>query len=176
MASKATRERTKAGKARGTEKRATKRPGRPAFEPTDEQRKLVEAMVGYGIPQEEICLLVTNPATGEPIARSTLNKCFAQELQTGGARFKANVVKTLYRRAVRDGHVGALIWLTKTRLRWSERHTHEHSGPDGGPIELQARLEAAERVSRRIDRLAERLRETEGTRSPGEDAGGDGGS
>ena len=32
--------------------------GRPAFQPTNEQRVNVEVMVGLGIPEEDICLIV----------------------------------------------------------------------------------------------------------------------
>ena len=35
--------------------------GRPAFQPTDEQRKNVEVMVSLGITEENICLLVRDP-------------------------------------------------------------------------------------------------------------------
>jgi len=40
---------------------------RRTFNPTAEQRGNVEAMIGYGIPETEICLLIKNPATGKPI-------------------------------------------------------------------------------------------------------------
>jgi hypothetical protein len=28
----------------------------------------------------------------------------------------------------------AMIWWSKTQLRWAETQKHEHSGPDGAPI------------------------------------------
>jgi hypothetical protein len=34
------------------------RGGRPPFEPTDEQRRNVEIMVGLGIPQDSICVMM----------------------------------------------------------------------------------------------------------------------
>src|SRR5258705_4365056 len=46
---------------------ATRR-GRPAFQPSEEQRCIVEAMVGFGIPEAEICGLIRN-ANGKPIGR-----------------------------------------------------------------------------------------------------------
>jgi hypothetical protein len=43
------------------------------FVPTEEQRRNVEAMTGFGIPQEPICLLIHNPETGRPIDIATLD-------------------------------------------------------------------------------------------------------
>jgi len=54
--------------------------GRPAFQPTDEQRKNVEVMVSLGIAEENICLLVRD-RRDKPICRSSLRKHFQQELE-----------------------------------------------------------------------------------------------
>ena len=56
--------------------------GRPAFRPTDEQRKNVEVMASLGIPEEEICLVVRN-RSDKPISRNSLRKHFKKELETG---------------------------------------------------------------------------------------------
>jgi hypothetical protein len=53
---------------------ATRR-GRPAFQPSEEQRRIVEAMVGFGIPEAEIRGLIRN-ANGKPIDEKTLRKHF----------------------------------------------------------------------------------------------------
>jgi hypothetical protein len=47
--------------------------GRPAFQPTDEQRKNVEVMASLGIPEENIRLLVRN-RSDTPISRNSLRK------------------------------------------------------------------------------------------------------
>jgi hypothetical protein len=39
----------------------------PAFKPTAEQRESVELMISYGAPETEICLLIKNPETGNPV-------------------------------------------------------------------------------------------------------------
>jgi hypothetical protein len=56
---------------------------RRGFKPTAEQRGWVEAMIGYGMPEAEICLLIKHPQTGEPISLQTLRKHFAEEIATG---------------------------------------------------------------------------------------------
>ena len=53
--------------------------GRPAFQPTDEQRKNVEVMVGLGIPEEKIRLVVRD-RRDKPISRTSLRRHFNREL------------------------------------------------------------------------------------------------
>jgi len=64
--------------------------GRPAFQPTDEQRKNVEVMVGLGIPEENICLLVRD-RRDKPISRNSLRKHFKKQLETGATKLNAQV-------------------------------------------------------------------------------------
>jgi hypothetical protein len=64
--------------------------GRPAFQPTDEQRVNVEIMVGLGIPEEEIRLVVRD-RRDKPICRNTLRRHFEKELQTGATKLNAKV-------------------------------------------------------------------------------------
>lgn len=46
------------------------RSGRKAFVPNPAQRNMVKKLTGWGIPQQHICPLVTNPQTGKPLDRS----------------------------------------------------------------------------------------------------------
>jgi hypothetical protein len=62
---------------------------RRAFNPTAEQRGNVEAMIGYGIPEADICLLIKNPETGKPIDLKTLRSHFAREIATGVTKLKS---------------------------------------------------------------------------------------
>ena len=55
---------------------------RRAFKPTAEQRGCVETMIGYGVPEAEICLLIKNPKTDKPIDLESLRKHFAAEIAT----------------------------------------------------------------------------------------------
>jgi hypothetical protein len=56
--------------------------GRPAFRPTEEQRKNVELMAGLGLPHEQICALVRD-RDGKQISHNTLEKYFSDELHSG---------------------------------------------------------------------------------------------
>lgn len=102
--------------------------GRPAFEPTDAERKQVEALSGYGLPIEQIAVLVR-----DGIDTDTLRKHFATELLSGKAKANGQVGKTLFQK-VMAGDTTAAIWWSKTQMRWAETQKHELTGADGAPI------------------------------------------
>ena len=104
--------------------------GRPAFEPTDAERKQVEAMSGYGLPIEQIAILVRGGIDGD-----TLRKHFANELIAGKAKANSGVGRTLFQKAM-GGDTAAMIWWSKTQMRWKETQAHEITGADGAPIEF----------------------------------------
>ena len=105
--------------------------GRPAFEPTDAERKQVEALSGYGLPIEQIAVLVR-----DGIDTDTLRKHFATELVSGKAKANGQVGKTLFQK-VMAGDTTAAIWWSKTQMRWAETQKHEVTGADGAPLEFR---------------------------------------
>jgi hypothetical protein len=66
------------------------RGGRPPFEPTDEQRRNVEIMVGLGIPQDSICVMMRDKKD-RPITEATLRKHFKKEIAQGQAKLNAMI-------------------------------------------------------------------------------------
>lgn len=133
--------------------------GRPRFVPTQEQRDLVKAMAGYRIAEDEICLLVTHPTSGERIAPMTLRKHFREELDTGFASGKMRVMAATFRNAigetrrnekgqievVREGNVTAQIWLGKVLYGLREKVEVEVPEPPANAEENM--LDAARRVA-----------------------------
>ena len=99
-----------------------KKAGQPAFKPTDDERKLVEQMTACGIPQESQCLVIRNG-----IDDKTLRKHFRNELDTAPTKATAKGAGTLFNKAM-GGDTTALIWWTKTRMKWSEKQEVEHTG------------------------------------------------
>jgi len=112
-----------------------KRGGMPAFKPSDAERKRVETLSGYGLPMEQIAILVREGG----INVETLVKYFKLELVSGKAKANAKVGGTLFQKAT-GGDTAAMIWWSKTQLRWAETQKHEITGADGAPIEF-ARIE-----------------------------------
>ncbi len=93
---------------------------KPSFNPTDENRKIVEQMAAVGIPQEGIARVVG-------IDAKTLRKYFDEELSTAAVKANAKIGGTLYNKAI-NGDTSAAIWWSKARMRWSEKLETEVSG------------------------------------------------
>jgi hypothetical protein len=104
--------------------------GRPAFEPTDAERKQVEALSGYGLPFDQIGALIR-----DGIHIDTLRAHFSSELVSGKSKANAQVGKTLFQK-VMAGDTTAAIWWSKTQMRWAETQKHELTGADGAPLEF----------------------------------------
>lgn len=102
--------------------------GRPAFVPTENDRKQVEALAGYGVPFEQIAVLIAGG-----ISLHTLRAHFAAELMSGKAKANAQIGKGIFQKAM-GGDVTAMIWWSKSQMKWSETQKLEHTGKDGGAI------------------------------------------
>ena len=97
---------------------------RRAHQPDPSQRRQVEAMSAYGIPEIDIARVVG-------IDPKTLRKCYRQELDLGTTKANAQVAGFLFNSA-RNGNVTAQIFWLKTRARWRETPTElRHSGSIG---------------------------------------------
>lgn len=105
--------------------------GRPAFVPTDEERRQVEALSGYGLPQEQIAILIRGG-----INLTTLREHFATELVAGKAKANGQIGKTLFQKAM-GGDTAAMIWWSKAQMRWAETQKHEHTGAEGGDMVIR---------------------------------------
>ena len=104
---------------------------RPRFKATPEERKMVEALSGYGVREDEIAQTVR-----EGIDPKTLRKHFRRELDHGAARANAAVAQTAYKMAVSGQHPAMTMFYLKCRAGWKEKSILEHSGPPGGPLEI----------------------------------------
>jgi hypothetical protein len=143
----------------------TGRSGRKTFVPTPEQRRQVKILVGLGIPQEEICLLVINPQTGKPLDQKSLRKHFKREIAIGATELHARVSHFIVASilgmappagtvAIDNQHVrGSLaIFFARTRMGWNSHKEHV-----GGPIEYQEVKDVRQRFLDRIARIRQGL-------------------
>src|SRR5213592_962305 len=95
--------------------------GRRAHKPDPVQRRQVEAMAAYGIPELNIAAVLG-------IDPKTLRKHYREELDLGETKANAQVAGFLFNSA-RSGNVTAQIFFLKTRGRWREAPMElRHSG------------------------------------------------
>jgi len=115
--------------------------GRRAHQPDPAQRRQVEAMAAYGIPESDVARVLC-------IDPKTLRKCYREELDLGTAKANAQVAGFLFNSA-KNGNVTAQIFWLKTRARWKEAPAElRHSGSIGS-YDLNELSDAElERISR----------------------------
>ena len=98
--------------------------GRRAHRPDPSQRRQVEALAAYGIPEPDIGRVVG-------IDPKTLRKHYRDELDLGETKANAQVAGFLFNSA-KNGNVTAQIFWLKTRAKWREVPTElRHSGAIG---------------------------------------------
>jgi hypothetical protein len=96
--------------------------GKPPFEPTKEQRRMVSILAGMGRPHKEIATLVINPRTGKPIDDVTLRLRFPEELCQAKAKVSLILGTSLLGKA-RAGDNGALGMLARNHWGWDRPRT-----------------------------------------------------
>lgn len=100
-----------------------RKPGRPAYNPTEKDRTTVKTMSAFGIPDYQIAKVIG-------IDPKTLRKHFWAELEVGHVEANAKVAASLYKKATGEGReavVAAIFWL-KARAGWRDRPPAEDLG------------------------------------------------
>ena len=105
--------------------------GRRAHKPDPSQRKQVEAMAAYGIPETDISRVVG-------VDPKTLRKHYRSELDLGHLKANTAVAQSLFKKATGDGpqSVTAAIFWAKTRMGWKETVVNEHGGVEDNPVKI----------------------------------------
>lgn len=109
-----------------------------AFTATEAQRQMVLVAVGAGVPERIMCQCVINPTTNKGIARETLRKHFAHELDAGRDVANVRVAAALFANAM-SGNVASQIFWLKCQAGWKEPVHMVHDFADN----MAERLEGA---------------------------------
>ena len=122
------------------------RRGRPPYQPTDKDRRVVEMMAGWAMPEDRIAKVIG-------IDPKTLRKHFAQELDVGHAKLEAQLAQNLLRIAQGQDRQSliATMFALKTRFGWVEQ---QPPARELAPGKKAAMLEAAQRVMAGISKFA----------------------
>jgi hypothetical protein len=122
------------------------RRGRPPYVPTDKDRRVVEMMAGWSIPEERVAKVLG-------IDPKTLRKHFAEELEVGHARLEAQLAQNLLR--IAQGHdrqsLIATIFALKSRFGWVEQEPPAREQPLG---KKEAMLDRAQQAVSGSSRFA----------------------
>jgi hypothetical protein len=110
-----------------TSEKGPKRPrGRPPHEPTEESRRRVTLMIGFGNTIDQVALIIgTSPRT--------LKRYYKAELQTGYVVVKGQLETSLFKNAM-SGNQRAIEFALTTRFGYRVRSQHEIMGEGGGPV------------------------------------------
>src|SRR6267378_7311179 len=117
--------------------------GRRAHRPDPSQRRQVEAMAAYGIPEDNISRVIG-------VDPKTLRKHYRDELDLGETKANAQIAGFLFN-AAKNGNVTAQIFWLKTRAKWRET-PFELSSRHRVPPRHPTRTNHRERTS--ADRMA----------------------
>lgn len=105
--------------------------GRKSFEPTEQQRRMVESLAGFGMRHESIARLVD-------LDPKTLRKHFRRELDCGADKANAQVLSTFHKMATSGKYPAMTIFWCKTRLGMREVSRVEHTGAAGEMLSIGA--------------------------------------
>lgn len=111
--------------------------GRPQHQPTEKDRKAVEAMASYGVPQADIARVIG-------VHVQTLWKWYGDELATAATKANSMIAQSLFQKATGNGHgaVAACIFWLKVRAGWVEPKPWEEQ-PSKKEMQQQAAETAA---------------------------------
>lgn len=125
--------------------------------PSDDDRRTVKALSGYGVPQEDIAIHMDMDA-------KTLRKHYRRELDRGTIEANAKVAQTLFTMATVDKNVAAAIFWMKARGGWREKPLPDEEAdgsrvtvvlrqftPAGDTVDEAGRSVAPRRIVRAID-------------------------
>ena len=101
---------------------------RPSFQPTEEQRRIVKAMTGYGIQQEGITKIL---GLRSP---KTLRNHFREELDKGAIEAHAQVAQACFKMAKSGQHPQMTMFWLRTQGRWRERTVADPSAEAKAPF------------------------------------------
>ena len=119
-----------------------------AFEPTAEQRRMVQVLSGIGVPQDQIALLIGVDA-------KTLRKSCRDDLDRGMAEANVKVGQTLFSMTTRGDNTAATIFWMKARAGWREKQEVVVEPGSGwfvqGEVEAETEAEWVEQAQAQIE-------------------------
>lgn len=99
---------------------------RPTKQPTEEQRRQVETLSGYGLTQEQIARMLK-------LSLPTLRKWCHHEMKSGKDKAYTQAVNSLFSN-IKKGKEASIFFYLKTQHCWRETNRTELTGANGTPL------------------------------------------
>ena len=87
---------------------------------------MVHAMAGYGVPQDDIALVLG-------ITSRTMRKHFRHDLDVAMIEANARVAQCLFKQATVPGNIAATIFWLKARAGWREKQPSDAANEPAAP-------------------------------------------
>jgi hypothetical protein len=145
------------------------RKGIPNFEPTEDERKLVEMLAGVGVSHDQMVLIEREDAEGvlRPISVDTLVRHFREETAKGKVRTTAKVAGKLVACALGNDSAQATasrIFYLKAQAGWRETVTVDV--PQFGEVDGPDEVAIASRIASLLDKGRRQQEEAESAAAP----------
>jgi hypothetical protein len=114
---------------------------RPAFLPSDDQRRMVKSMAAYGIRQEEIAATIS-------VSAKTLRRRFRQELDRGATEANTQVGQAMYQMATSGKSPQCTMFWLRNRAGWGQNAWANRSMTEVPPFIVRAPGTGREDTSR----------------------------
>jgi hypothetical protein len=111
------------------------KPGRPAFEITEQVCKKVETLAAQGLSKREVALCLGIHVSTYCEKQAEYPE-FSEAYDRGASKGVAQVANALYQKAVGGDVTAQKHYLNNRGEGWSERQSNEHTGLNGGPIQI----------------------------------------
>ena len=98
-------------------------PKKPSFDPTPEQKTMVELYIAFGTLHDDIRVHIRKK-DGNPISLRTFYNKFKNEIMLGASKANGIVAGKLFT-AAKEGNITAQIFWLKTRAKWYENAPRE---------------------------------------------------
>lgn len=115
--------------------------GPKPWQPTDEDRRLIEHYISIGYTQTQVAELM-----GKSV--DSLARHCPRELSLGALTVNAKIGGKLFQKAM-GGDTAALIFWAKTRMGWKETNVNEHAG--AVTVKSEQVSDAVDWIKRAID-------------------------
>lgn len=124
------------------EKEVKRKPGRPPWEPTEDDINQVERLSALGLSNENIAYFFDKNAD-TIYQRINDTPAFKEAIKKGKAKACGKVLNALWSK-IEGGDTACILFYLKTQMGWKETQVVENTGKDGEAIQHDVKFSESE--------------------------------